>query len=57
VNDVGDVVGMCTYLREDLNGLGFALSINRIVDAFDELSYLGEKHLIEEQWPKSNDEY
>ena len=36
INDVGDVVGMCTYLREDLNGLGFAISINRIVDAWEE---------------------
>jgi len=37
LDDKGNVVGMCTYLREDLNGLGFAISINRVVDAAHEL--------------------
>jgi len=37
LDDKGNVVGMCTYLREDLNGLGFAIAINRVVDAAHEL--------------------
>lgn len=37
LNDCGEVVGMCTYLREDLNGLGFAIAINRVKDAAHEL--------------------
>lgn len=37
LNHFGEVVGMCTYLREDLNGLGFAIAINRVKDAAHEL--------------------
>jgi len=37
LNEHGEVVGMCTYMREDLNGLGFAISINRVMDAAEEL--------------------
>jgi len=37
LNDAGYIVGMCTYRREDLNGLGFAIAINRVVDVAHEL--------------------
>jgi len=36
LNKYGDIIGMCTHRREDLNGLGFAISINRVLDALDE---------------------
>lgn len=37
LNAAGEVVGMCTYMRQDLNGLGFAIAVNRVADVACEL--------------------
>ena len=33
INEFGEVVGINTFLREDLHGLGFAIAIGRVRDA------------------------
>ena len=37
LNERGEVVGINTFLREDLHGLGFAIAIGRVQEAALEL--------------------
>ena len=37
LNEQGLVIGLNAFLRNDLAGLGFAIGINRVCDALDEL--------------------
>ena len=44
---MGNVVGMCTYKRQDFNGLGFVIAMSRMEDKAHEL--LDERHMMVEE--------